>query len=135
MKLIIAYIQPDKFEAVKKELNHVEVWRVSVNRARGCGQQKGLIGMKIGKSEDDVRLYDKIRLEIAVNDVFLEPAIEAILRGSRTYHLGDGKIFVLPLEECVRIRTAERGHRAIGGDMELPEHLRAHYAAGNAPPS
>ncbi len=114
MKLIIAYVKPERFKEVKKELYKAEVYRMSVTRIRGCGEQKGFTEIFRAVS-NEVNLLPKIRIEIAVNEDFVEPTIEAIIRGARTDYMGDGKIFVLPLEECVRIRTGERGPDAIGG--------------------
>jgi len=113
MKLIIAYIQPDKLTAVKQALYEQEVYKMSVTNALGCGQQKGYQETYRG-AEIEVNLLKKVRLEIAVNAEFVEPTIEAIVSGARTGSIGDGKIFVQNLEECVRIRTGERGGEAIG---------------------
>lgn len=113
MKLIIAYVQPDRFKEVKKELYKAGLFKMSVSNVRGCGQQKGFTEVFRGVSQE-VNLLHKIRIEIAVKDNFLEPAINAITKGAKTGEIGDGKIFILPLEECVRIRTGERGKVAIG---------------------
>ena len=114
MKLIIAYVKPERFKEVKRELYKAEVYRMSVSKARGCAEQKGFTEI-FRATTQEVNLLPKIRIEIAVNDDFVEPTIEAIIKGAKTGTIGDGKIFVLPLEECVRIRTGERGHDAIGG--------------------
>ncbi len=113
MKLVIAYIQPEKLNDVKQALYAAEVFKVSVSNALGCGQQKGYHETYRGV-EVEVNLLKKVRLEVAVNDHFVAPTIEAIVRGARTGRIGDGKIFVLPLERCIRIRTGEEGHEAIG---------------------
>ena len=113
MKLIVAYIQPEKLNDVKQALSEAEVFRMSVTNALGCGQQKGYHESYRGV-EIEVNLLKKVRLEIAVNADFVEPAIKAIVKGARTGKIGDGKIFVLPLEHCVRIRTGEEGASAIG---------------------
>ncbi|MDR2494529.1 MAG: P-II family nitrogen regulator [Spirochaetaceae bacterium] len=113
MKLIIAYIQPHVLNEVKKELYKAEVYKISITNAMGCGQQKGYTEQYRGV-ETEVNLLKKVRVEIAVNDCFVRPALDAIIRGSRTGEIGDGKIFVLPIEECVRIRTGETGSVAIG---------------------
>lgn len=116
MKLIIAIIQPQKLEEVKAELYKVEVNLLTVNEVLGHGRQKGITEVYRGVKETG-NLLRKIRLEIAVNDNFVEPTIKAIVKGARTGETGetgDGKIFVLPLDECVRIRTGERGSPAIG---------------------
>jgi len=113
MKLIIAYIQPEKLKAVKQALYEKEIAKMSVTNSLGCGQQGGYHETYRG-AEIEVNLLKKIRLEIAVNDDFVEATIEAIITGARTGSIGDGKIFVLPLEKCVRIRTGETGNGAIG---------------------
>ena len=115
MKLIIAVIQPSKLEAVKTALNEVEVVRLTLMDVQGFGRQKGQTEVYRGH-EFSVSLLRKVQLQIAVNDEFVEPTIEAIIKGGRSGEkgeIGDGKIFVLPLEDCVRIRTGERGHEAI----------------------
>ncbi len=113
MKLIIAYIQPEKLRDVKKELFKKEVYRVSVSNAIGAGQQAGYTETYRGVVHE-INLLKKVRLEIAVNDNFIDITVEAIMRGAKTGNIGDGKIFIVPLEECVRIRTGEKGSNAIG---------------------
>ena len=113
MKLIIAYIQPEKLSDVKRSLYAKEIYKVSVTNALGCGQQKGYQETYRGV-DVEVNLLKKVRLEIAVNEAFVQPTIDAIIKGARTGAIGDGKIFVVPLEGCVRIRTGEEGNQAIG---------------------
>ena len=113
MKLVIAYIQPHKLQDVKKALYKVEIYKMSVTNALGCGEQKGYHESYRGV-DFEVNLLKKVRLEIAVNQDFVEQAIDAIVEGARTGEIGDGKIFVLDLCECVRIRTGQRGQKAIG---------------------
>ena len=113
MKLIIAYIKPERLNAVKQELYAREIFKISVTNALGCGQQKGYVSTYRG-SEIEVNLHKKVRLAIGVNDDFVQPTIDAIVAGARTGTIGDGKIFVLPMDECVRIRTGEKGKEAIG---------------------
>ena len=113
MKLIIAIIQPDKLEEVKEELYKKEVNLITVSEVLGHGRQKGVTEIYRGAKETG-NLLRKIRLEIAVNENFVEPTIKAIVKGAKTGETGDGKIFVLDLKECVRIRTEERGGLAIG---------------------
>lgn len=113
MKLIIAYIKPERLNAVKQELYKREVFKISVTTALGCGRQKGFVESYRGVLRE-VNLLKKMRLAIGVNDDFVERTIEGICAGARTGTIGDGKIFVLPMEECVRIRTGERGNEAIG---------------------
>ena len=115
MKLIIAIIQPSKLEEVKAALSEVEVVRLTIMDCQGFGRQKGQTEVYRGK-EISVNLLRKVQLMIAVNDHFVEPTINAIIKGGRTGptgEIGDGKIFVLPLEDCIRIRTGERGGEAI----------------------
>ena len=113
MKLIIAYIQPHKLDSVKKTLAKHDVAKMSVTNSLGCGAQKGYHESYRG-IDFDVNLLKKIRLEIAVSEPFLEKTIAAIIKGAQTGKIGDGKIFVLELAECIRIRTGERGKDAIG---------------------
>ncbi len=113
MKLIIAIIQPARLEEVKEELYKREVNLITVNEVLGHGRQKGITEVYRGAKETG-NLLRKIRLEIAVNENFVEPTIQAIIKGAKTGKTGDGKIFVLDLNECVRIRTEERGQAAIG---------------------
>jgi nitrogen regulatory protein P-II 2 len=113
MKLIIAMIQPHKLPDVKKALFDAEIHKMTVSNALGCGQQKGYSETYRGVIHE-VNLLKKVRLEIAVNENFVEPTINAIIKGAKTGKIGDGKIFVLDLPECIRIRTGERGGKAIG---------------------
>ena len=113
MKLIVAYIQPHKLNDVKEELYKAEVYKMSVTNSLGCGQQKGYTESYRGV-DIEVNLLKKTRVEIAVNDDFVQVTIDAIIRGARTGEIGDGKIFVQPLEECIRIRSGEKGKDAIG---------------------
>ncbi len=113
MKLIIAYIQPYKLNDVKQELYKREIYKISVTNALGCGQQKGYHESYRGV-EEEVNLLRKVRLEIAVNEDYVKPTIEGIIQGARTGEIGDGKIFVMDLPECIRIRTGESGSAAIG---------------------
>ncbi|MBF0522746.1 MAG: P-II family nitrogen regulator [Candidatus Omnitrophica bacterium] len=113
MKLIIAIIQPYRLEHVKKELYAVEVNLITVSEVLGHGRQKGITEVYRGVKETG-NLLRKIRLEIAVNDNFVEPTIKAIVKGAKTGNTGDGKIFVMDLQECIRIRTEEHGSIAIG---------------------
>jgi nitrogen regulatory protein P-II 2 len=115
MKLIIAIIQPDKLEAVANALVSVDVFRLTVLEVQGFGRQLGYTEVYRG-TEFKVNLLKKLQLEIAVNDDFVDPTVEAIIKAGRTEpygEIGDGKIFILPLEECVRIRSGERGMSAI----------------------
>jgi nitrogen regulatory protein P-II 2 len=113
MKLIIAIIKPDRLEAVKQELYKAEVNLITVSEVLGHGRQMGVTEVYRGVKEMG-NLLRKVQLLIAVNESFVEPTINAILKGGKTGDIGDGKIFVMPLEECIRIRTEERGGTAIG---------------------
>lgn len=113
MKLVIAIIQPYKLEDVKEELYKADVNLITVSEVLGHGRQKGVTEVYRGAKETG-NLLRKIRLEIAVNDSFVEPTVKAIIKGAKTGETGDGKIFVVPLEDCVRIRTGEKGAVAIG---------------------
>ncbi|MBN2484074.1 MAG: P-II family nitrogen regulator [Candidatus Omnitrophica bacterium] len=113
MKLIVAMIQPHKLPDVKKALYEAEVYKMTVTNALGCGQQKGFTETYRGVIHE-VNLLKKVRLEIAVNEHFIQPTIDAIIKGARTGNIGDGKIFVIDLGECIRIRTGETGSKAIG---------------------
>ena len=113
MKLIIAYIQPDKLTDIKKNLFEKDITKMSVTNALGCGSQGGYSESYRG-SRVDVNLLKKIRLEIAVNDNVLQKTIDTLVSVARTGNIGDGKIFVLDITETIRIRTGEKGKKAIG---------------------
>ena len=116
MKLITAIIRPERLEAVQQELQGVldegDRYRLSVEMVEGHGRQEGEIEVYRGQRFRST-LTEKVKISIGVNEAYVEPALEAIVRGARTGHVGDGKIFVSPLEDCVRIRTGERGRSAI----------------------
>jgi len=113
MKLIVAMIQPHKLPDVKKALFDAEIHKLTVTNALGCGQQKGFTETYRGVVHE-VNLLKKIRLEIAVNQEYVKPTVDAIIKGAKTGNIGDGKIFILDLGECIRIRTGETGSKAIG---------------------
>ncbi len=113
MKYIIAVIKPHRLEEVMKELDEKKIYLKTVEDVLGCGRQRGVTEVYRGVKEVG-NLLRKVKIEIAVNDDYLEPAIEAIMSGAREGEIGDGKIFVLDLKECIRIRTGERGKEAIG---------------------
>ena len=115
MKLIIAIIQPHSLENVKSALTEVEVFRLTIMDCQGFGRQQGKSEL-YGADEFAINLRRKVQLQIAVNEEFVEPTVQALMKGSRTGDagaIGDGKIFVLPMDDCVRIRTGERGPAAI----------------------
>ncbi len=113
MKLIVAYIQPDQLTSVKQSLYEKKVFKMSVTNALGCGQQKGYHESYRG-SDIEVNLLKKIRVEVAVNDEYVKATIDGIIDGARTGKIGDGKIFVLDMVDCIRIRTGEEGCEAVG---------------------
>lgn len=113
MKLIIAYIQPERLNAVKQALYEREIYKISITNALGCGQQKGYHETYRG-ADIEVNLLKKVRIEIAVNDAYVQPTVDGIIAGARTGKIGDGKIFIQDLAECIRIRTGETGSKAIG---------------------
>lgn len=113
MKLIIAIVRPEAVQEVKDALFKAEVHKMTVSHVKGCGQQMGYYESYRG-TITQVNLLSKVRFEIGVNDEFVKPTIDAIMSAARTGKIGDGKIFVLPIEECYRIRTGEDGNTAIG---------------------
>lgn len=113
MKLITAIIQPEKLDAVKRELFNAEVYKMTVSRVRGCGQQRGYTESYRGQIHS-INLLEKIKIEIAVNEDFVKATVNAIIKAAKTNTIGDGKIFVTTLDECYRIRTEETGADAIG---------------------
>lgn len=113
MKYIIAVIQPDRLDLVLDLLEKNDVHLVTVTNVLGRGRQKGI--SEVYRSHKEAgSLLRKVKLEIAVNDSFVKPAVAAITEGARTGQIGDGKIFVLDLPQCVRIRTGELDSAAIG---------------------
>jgi nitrogen regulatory protein P-II 1 len=113
VKYVIAIIQPDRLSEVLEELDEKEIHLVTVSNVVGRGRQKGIAEVYRSHQEPG-RLLRKMKLEIAVNEDFVQPTIDAIIGGARTGEIGDGKIFVLDLAECIRIRTGETGGVAIG---------------------
>ena len=113
MKLIIAYIQPVALKAVKAALFEREIYKMSVmTDVLGCGQQKGY--HENYRAAKEVNLLSKLRIEIVVNEDHLQDTIDAIMGAARSGKIGDGKIFVLDMGQCIRIRTGETGEDAIG---------------------
>ena len=108
MKLIIAIIQPHKLEDVLQELDKAEIYLKTVSDALGCGRQKGHTEVYRG-AEYTVDFLPKLKLEIVVDDSQVQSVIETIVKNANTGKIGDGKIFVLPIEESIRIRTGESG--------------------------
>ncbi len=113
MKYIIAIIQPDRLDDVLDELSAKEIHLVTVSNVMGRGRQKGVPTIYRSHKEAG-SLLRKVKVEIAVNDQFVDAAVDAIIAGGRTGEIGDGKIFILDIEDCIRIRTRESGNEAIG---------------------
>lgn len=113
MKYIVAIIQPYRLDEVKEALYKADINLLTVTEVLGHGRQGGVTEVYRGLKETG-NLLRKLKLEIAVNEDYVEPCIQAISAGARTGELGDGKIFVYDLQQCVRIRTGERGESAIG---------------------
>jgi len=113
MKLIIAIIKPFKLDDVRQALTGMGVSGMTVMEVKGYGRQKGHTEIYRG-AEYTVNFLPKLRIEIAVAADQVDRAVEAITSGARTGQIGDGKIFVLPMDDCIRIRTGERGPQAIG---------------------
>jgi nitrogen regulatory protein P-II 2 len=113
MKYIIAIIQPDKLDDVMDALEAKEIHLVTVSSVMGRGRQKGVSEVYRSHKEGG-SLLKKTKIEVAVNDDFVKPALDAIMKGGRTGNVGDGKIFVLDMLDCVRIRTGERERVAVG---------------------
>jgi nitrogen regulatory protein PII len=112
MKLIIAIIKPFKLEEVKDALSSIGIEGMTVTEVKGFGRQKGHTEIYRG-SEYTVDFLPKVKIEIVVTDELTTKAIDAIVKAAKTGKIGDGKVFVLPIEEAVRIRTDERGEAAV----------------------
>ena len=113
MKYIIGIIQPDRLDDVLKKLTEKEIHLVTVSNVIGRGRQQGVAEVYRSHKEPG-NLLKKVKLEIAVNETFVDKTIDAIIEGARTGQIGDGKIFVMDLPECIRIRTGDKGNDAIG---------------------
>ena len=112
MKLIVAIIKPEKLPDVKEALFEAEVTKMTVSNVIGCGQQMGYTESYRG-AVSEINLLKKVRIEIALNEAFVKPAVDAIIKGARTGNIGDGKIFITDLGECIKVRTGETGSSAI----------------------
>ena len=112
MKLVTAIIKPFKLDEVREALSVIGVQGITVTEVKGFGRQKGHTELYRG-AEYVVDFLPKIKLEIVVADDAVEPAIEAIIKAAHTGKIGDGKIFVTPVEQVVRIRTGETGEAAV----------------------
>jgi nitrogen regulatory protein P-II 2 len=113
MKYIVAVIQPDRLDEVLNLLESREIHLVTVSNVVGRGRQKGIAEVYRSHKEAG-NLLKKVKLEIAVNDEYVKPAVDAIVEAARTGQTGDGKIFIMDMQDCVRIRTGETGPVAIG---------------------
>jgi len=113
MKLVTAIIQPDRLDEVLDRLAEKDIQLVTVSDVLGRGRQKGIAEVYRSHTEAG-SLLKKVRLEIGVNEEYVKPAVDAIMAGGRTGQVGDGKIFILDLADCIRIRTGEKGGKAIG---------------------
>ncbi len=113
MKMVVAVVRPEAVEDIKKELFDAEIFKMTVFPVKGCGQQKGYTESYRG-TVINVNLLKKVRFEIVVNDEFVKPTVDAIMKAARTGGIGDGKIFVLPVEQVYRIRTGETDRNAVG---------------------
>jgi nitrogen regulatory protein P-II 1 len=113
MKLVIAVIQPDKLADVKEALQEAGVGKMTASNVIGCGQQMGYEETYRG-IKAEINLLKKVEVRVAINEEYLQKTTDAIIKGARTGNIGDGKIFILDLPECIRIRTGETGHDAIG---------------------
>ena len=112
MKLIIAIIKPFKLEEVKEGLTSINIEGMTVTEVKGFGRQKGHVEIYRG-SEYTVDFLPKVKIEIVVTDDLVAKTVDAIVKAAKTGKIGDGKVFVLALEEAVRIRTDERGDAAV----------------------
>lgn len=112
MKLIKAVIKPFKLEEVKEALSEIGIEGMTVAEVKGFGRQKGHTEIYRG-SEYTVDFLPKVMVEIVVPDDLVSKTVEAVVKASKTGKIGDGKIFVLPIEEAIRIRTEERGESAV----------------------
>lgn len=112
MKLVVAIIRPEKLADVKRALFQVGVTGMTLSRVSGHGGERDIVQQYRGESVV-LEFHDKVRIEMACSEAFVDRAIAAICDAARTGQVGDGKIFILPLEETVRIRTGERANAAL----------------------
>ena len=112
MKLVIAVIKPFKLDEVREALSAIGVQGITATEVKGFGRQKGHTELYRG-AEYVVDFLPKIKVEIAVSDSFVDNTIETILKTASTGKIGDGKIFVLDLQEAIRVRTGEKGEEAL----------------------
>ena len=118
MKKIEAIIRPEKLDEVKLALEQIGCIGMTVSEVRGRGRQRGIVHQWRGR-EYRVDLLPKVKLEIVVADEFADRVIQTIVETARTGSIGDGKIFVVPIEDVIRVRTGERGEEAVGQEGEV----------------
>jgi nitrogen regulatory protein P-II 1 len=119
MKLVVAVVRPDKLSAVLEALFRADVRGLTISRVQGHGGETDRVETYRGTTVK-MELNEKVRLEIGVSDHFVEPTIQAIVGAARTGEVGDGKIFVLPVERVIRIRTGEQDQEAVTPVEEIP---------------
>lgn len=112
MKKIEAIIRPNRLEEVKEALNAIDICGITISQVMGCGRQKGLKEVYRG-TELEINILPKIKLETVVHEEEVERVLNAIMSAARSGEIGDGKIFVTTVEDAIRIRTGERGSKAI----------------------
>jgi nitrogen regulatory protein P-II 1 len=120
MKLVVAIVRPEKLNDVLEALYRAEVRGLTISRVEGHGGEVEAVETYRGTTVK-VELHDKVRLEIGVSDHFVDPTVRAILSAGTTGEVGDGKIFVLPVEKVYRIRTGEEDQMAVT-PIEAPQH-------------
>ena len=112
MEVIEAIIREEKLEAVKKHLEEIGYFGMTLTEVSGRGRQKG-VPLKWGSKEYRLEFLPKLKVEVVVMDEDVSGAINAIIKGARTGDIGDGKIFIIPIEDAVRIRTGDSGNNAV----------------------
>jgi len=122
MKLVIAVVRPDRLSSVLEELFRSEVQGLTISRVQGHGGEREHVETYRGTTVK-MELSEKVRLEIGVSDHFVEPTVNAIVKAARTGVVGDGKIFVLPVEQAYRIRTGESGEETLQAHPGVAEEL------------
>ena len=120
MKLVVAIIRPDKLNTVLEELYRSDIHGLTISRVQGHGGEREHVETYRGLTVK-MELSEKVRLEVGVSNHFVEPTVRAILKGARTGAVGDGKIFVLPVEKIYRIRTGEEDQSAVT-PVGVPSH-------------
>jgi nitrogen regulatory protein P-II 1 len=119
MKLVVAVVRPEQLDSVLEELYRAKVEGITVSRVNGHGGEREHVETYRGMTVK-MALSEKVRLEIGVSDHFVGPTVDAIIRGGRTGEVGDGKVFVLPVEKVYRIRTGEEDQAAVTPVIPAP---------------